>query len=264
MIQYGYAPRHVDPSPTRWSRWSRQLAAVAAVALALVASVAFATPASAAPTQVVVHRGDQLGQIAKRYCGTVGQYHNLAVGNHIPNPNLIYPGQVIKLTCNATATGNTATRSTTPAKPIPASGWVAPLASMRTTSCYGGRTYFYNGRWVSDFHRGVDLAAGTGTPIRAMSSGTVTRTGWVFGGYGISTVIAHAGSRWSHYAHESRTIVRVGQHVVAGQVIGYSGATGQVTAAHLHVEIATSAYVIGSQINPAVWLRAHGVNVGGC
>jgi murein DD-endopeptidase MepM/ murein hydrolase activator NlpD len=135
---------------------------------------------------------------------------------------------------------------------------------MRTTSCYGSRSYVYQGRWVSDFHRGIDLAAGTGTPIRAMASGTVTKTGRVYSGYGISTVIAHAGSRWSHYAHQSRTIVVPGQRVVVGQVIGYSGATGQVTAPHLHIEIATGAYVIGSQINPAPFLRSHGVNVGGC
>lgn len=252
-----HAPRHVDPSTTRSSRWSRRVAAFAAVAAALVASVAFATPASAAPTQVVVHRGDQLGQIAKRYCGTVGQYRNLAIGNHIANANLIYPGQVIKLTCNAAATGTSASRSPTTAKPIPASGWVNPLPGVNLTSCWG------DGRG----HKGIDMDGYMGQPVRAASAGVVSRTGQIGSGYGNEIMIAHS-SVWTHYAHLSRIYVRPGQRVAAGQVIGAVGNSGQVVrgrtgdGSHLHFEVALKASVFGSQINPAPWLRAHGVSIG--
>jgi len=101
-----------------------------------------------------------------------------------------------------------------------------------------------------------------GAPIRAAASGTVTRTGWIWGGYGISTVISHGGGVWSHYAHQSRTQVRVGQRVAAGQVIGRVGSTGHSTGPHLHFEIARSAGVLGSQTNPAIWLRNHGIRIG--
>ncbi len=258
MIQYGYAPRHVDPSPTRLGRWSRQLAAVAAVALALVASAAFATPASAAPSSVTVVRGNTLSGLAQRWCGSASRYVNLAAGNGIANPNRIYPGQKIKLTCSAPArtTGNTASRSTTRTTNVPSSGWMSPLAKYSLTSCFGMR-------WGS-LHAGIDMAAPTGTPIRAAHAGVVTKAGWVWHGYGISVVLSNGGGVWTHYAHQSRLNVRVGQSVAAGQVIGYVGATGDVTGPHLHFEVAGSAGVLGAQRNPASFLRAHGVNVGGC
>ncbi len=254
MIQYGYAPRHVDPSPTRLGRWSRQLAAAAVIGFGLLLPFAVATPASAAPTQVVVHRGDQLGQIAKRYCGTVGQYHNLAVGNHIANPNLIYPGQVIKLTCNATATGNTASRSTTRTTTVPASAWVSPLASYRLTSCYGMR-------WGA-LHAGLDMAVAGGTPIRSVAAGVVVRTGWIGRGYGLEVIIRHASGWYSHYAHQSAVVVRAGQAVAAGQMIGRAGHTGDARGDHLHFELSKVSTIFGHQVNPAPILRAHGIRIG--
>ena len=84
-------------------------------------------------------------------------------------------------------------------------------------------------------HAGIDLRAGSGTPIRAAGSGRVIMAG-VFGGYGNTTVIDHGGGLTTLYAHQSSLAVSVGDTVDAGEVIGYVGSTGLSTGAHLHFE----------------------------
>lgn len=255
MIQYGYAPRHVDPSPTRSSRWSRRTAALL-IGFGLLAPLAVATPASAAPTSVVVVRGNTLSGLAQRWCGSASRYVNLAAGNGIANPNRIYPGQRIKLTCTAPArtAGNAASRSTTTAKPIPASGWVAPLARYSLTSCYGYR-------WGS-LHAGIDMAAPYGTAIRSVAAGVVVRTGWIGSGYGIEVIIRHADGWYSHYAHQKAVAVHAGQTVAAGQTIGWIGTTGDSSGPHVHFELSKVSTIFGHQQNPAPILRAHAVHIG--
>jgi murein DD-endopeptidase MepM/ murein hydrolase activator NlpD len=134
-----------------------------------------------------------------------------------------------------------------------ATGWVNPLPGAPVTSCYGWR-------WGA-MHKGVDLALASGTPIHAASAGTVQAAGWAFSGYGISVLISHGNGIYTHYAHQSRTIVSVGQHVTAGQVIGYEGATGNVTGPHLHFEVHVGLW---NQVEPTAWMRAHGVIITGC
>ncbi len=79
----------------------RRLVAVAAI----LASLTIATPAHAAttrPSTITVHRGDTLIRLASRYCGHGSAYRSLAVGNHLANPNRIYTGQRLRLTCSHT------------------------------------------------------------------------------------------------------------------------------------------------------------------
>ena len=86
---------------------------------------------------------------------------------------------------------------------------------------------------------GIDLAAKFGTPIHAAAAGTVIvsrSTGWN-GGYGSYVVIDHGNAIQTLYSHMSRDIVGAGQRVSAGEVIGYVGATGRATGAHLHFEV---------------------------
>jgi murein DD-endopeptidase MepM/ murein hydrolase activator NlpD len=138
----------------------------------------------------------------------------------------------------------------TTAKPKAAPAWVTPMPGAKITSCFGQR-------W-GVLHAGIDLAADEGTPIHAAASGTVLVAGWVYAGYGISVMIDHGGVQ-THYAHQSRTIVQPGQKVKAGQVIGYEGSTGDSTGPHLHFEVHQGLW---KQINPAPWLRSHGVDLG--
>ncbi len=86
-------------------------------------------------------------------------------------------------------------------------------------------------------HRGVDYAAPRGTPIKAAGDGKVIFRGRK-GGYGNSVILQHGGNITTLYAHMSKFAgtSRVGKRVRQGQTIGYVGATGLVTAAHLHYE----------------------------
>jgi murein DD-endopeptidase MepM/ murein hydrolase activator NlpD len=202
-------------------------------------------------THTVV-RGDTLGSIAKRFCGTFGKYVSLARASGIRNPDLIYPGQRVVLNCTLKGGAATSTvkRSTTQ---VTAKGWQLPLSHYSLTSCYGMR-------W-GHLHRGLDMAAPWGTPLHAIGSGVVKVAGRHWGGYGIEVIIAHPGGVYSHYAHMSSVSVRAGQHVSKGQTIGRLGSTGDSTGPHVHLEIMKS-LSYGSQVNPAPWLRAHGVRVG--
>lgn len=94
------------------------------------------------------------------------------------------------------------------------------------------------------FHRGLDLRAAYGTPIRAAGDGVVTMAGWA-GGYGRQVRIAHRDYGTS-YAHMSRFAVAAGTRVKRGQVIGYVGSSGLSTGPHLHFE----AYRGGRAVDP--------------
>ncbi len=118
----------------------------------------------------------------------------------------------------------------------------------RLTSYFGRRNL---GMGTAAFHRGIDVAAPTGTPIVAARSGTVTYAGWSARGYGNLVRIRHAGGAETWYAHASRILVSVGQYVAQGERIALVGSTGLSTGPHLHFEL----HVGGSAIDPLSELR---------
>lgn len=88
-------------------------------------------------------------------------------------------------------------------------------------------------------HTGMDIACPIGTTVRASKAGTVTTAlnyGWNYG-YGRTVVINHGGGQITRYAHMSSVSVYVGQYVQQGQVLGYSGNSGNSSGPHLHFEI---------------------------
>ena len=88
-------------------------------------------------------------------------------------------------------------------------------------------------------HTGMDIACPIGTTVRASKAGTVTTAlnyGWNYG-YGRTVVINHGYGQITRYAHMSNVTVAAGQYVKQGQVIGYSGNTGNSSGPHLHFEI---------------------------
>jgi murein DD-endopeptidase MepM/ murein hydrolase activator NlpD len=94
-------------------------------------------------------------------------------------------------------------------------------------------------------HKGTDIAAPSGTPIRASADGVVTFSGRA-GGYGNFVKLSHGGGLATGYGHMRSIAVRNGTRVARGQVIGYVGSTGISTGPHLHYEI----YKNGAAINP--------------
>jgi murein DD-endopeptidase MepM/ murein hydrolase activator NlpD len=106
---------------------------------------------------------------------------------------------------------------------------------------------------VWQLHAGVDMVAAFGSNIAAAAGGRVTRAGWA-GGYGNYTCIDHGpfdGQRLTTcYAHQSAILVRVGQQVSAGQIIGRIGSTGASTGPHLHFEVRLG----GRPVDPVPWL----------
>lgn len=102
------------------------------------------------------------------------------------------------------------------------------------TSKFGYRSSPFTGQ--SSFHKGLDIAAPPGTPIYAPARGTVTAAG-ADGAYGLSVDISHGGGLSTKYGHMSKFVVKAGQAVERGQLIGHVGSTGRVTGPHLHYEV---------------------------
>jgi len=109
----------------------------------------------------------------------------------------------------------------------------SPLAFSRVTSGFAMRLHPIMKTWRA--HLGVDYAAPTGTPVRAVGEGVVESAGWQ-NGYGNIVVVRHAGERETRYAHLSGIDVRKGQRLEQGQRVGTVGSTGWATGPHLHFE----------------------------
>lgn len=110
--------------------------------------------------------------------------------------------------------------------------WTSPLRGYRLTGRFGDRSSM----WSSGMHTGLDFAAPSGTPIRSIAAGVVKQASYD-GAYGYKTVVSLPGGGEVWYCHQDRLAVRKGQRLAPGEVLGYVGWTGNVTGAHLHMEI---------------------------
>lgn len=120
---------------------------------------------------------------------------------------------------------------------------ISPVQGAYFGSQFGYRRDPFTGKRV--FHRGQDIVANTGTPVRAPAAGRVTRAGRT-GGLGIAIYLSHGHNIVSRFGHLSKLKVRSGQKVERGDVIGYVGSTGRAMGPHLHYEILVS----GKQVDP--------------
>ena len=120
-----------------------------------------------------------------------------------------------------------------PAGPLPspsAAGFIWPLEGTVTSG--------FGYRW-GRMHEGIDISVPEGTPIRAVADGTVilVQSEYESGGYGNYSCIDHGGGLSTCYAHQSSFATSVGARVSQGDLIGYSGNTGNSTGPHLHFEV---------------------------
>lgn len=125
--------------------------------------------------------------------------------------------------------------------------FVYPLQGTRQSSKYGRRQHPIKRRVIH--HHGIDLAAPTGSVIRAITDGVVVYAD-PHGGYGNFVVLKHAHGLTSHYGHCNRLRVKVGQRVRGGDIVATVGSTGVSTGPHLHFEIRKN----GTPFNPELLL----------
>ena len=128
--------------------------------------------------------------------------------------------------------------------------WVSPVSGYTLTSGYGFR-------W-GKMHAAQDLATPVGTPVHALSSGTVVFAGWDSTGYGNLVKVRYWDGTVSWMAHNSRLLVSVGETVEPGQTIARSGNTGHSTGPHVHLEIHPGD---ASPVAPLGWLKSRGVTL---
>ncbi|HTQ14096.1 MAG TPA: LysM peptidoglycan-binding domain-containing M23 family metallopeptidase [Rhizomicrobium sp.] len=206
---------------------------------------------------VVVHQGDTVSEIAARY--DVPTDRVLAM-NDLQALSPIYPGEVLRLPPGSRATREAvlhdAESNRAPAPPPVRTAGVTPdprpayaLARRAGQSVASGDSGKFiwplSGTVIEGFgamaggtrNDGINIAVPEGTPIRAAQAGTISYAGNELRGYGNLVLIRHDGSYITAYAHAERIVVAKGEHVEQGQVIGYAGASGDVSRPQLHFEI---------------------------
>lgn len=126
----------------------------------------------------------------------------------------------------------------------------APVKGFSITTAYGVK----GSRWSKGYHTGADYACPVGTPVYAARNGIITPRNWgaAYGTHIVQKRTWPVGTR-RHllYAHLSRRVVKPGQRVKKGQLIGYTGDTGNTTGPHLHFEERTGPiWRTSSDVNP--------------
>jgi murein DD-endopeptidase MepM/ murein hydrolase activator NlpD len=126
--------------------------------------------------------------------------------------------------------------------------WLLPVRDYTFSAPFGSQ-------W-GKLHSGVDLAVQEGTPYAAMHDGKVILAQW-YGGYGYCIMVDHGNGLVTVYGHASQLLVKQGDTVKAGQIIGLVGSTGHATGPRLHLEI----HVNGKAVDPETWFKQHGVDL---
>jgi len=128
--------------------------------------------------------------------------------------------------------------------------WVRPIKTWHITSDFGAR-------WGAS-HDGIDLGASTGTPVYAMSKGTVIGS-FYDSSFGNKLEIKYWDGSISWYGHLSKRIAQKGDTVMPGELVGRVGNTGHSFGSHLHFEMQQSVSS-DTPIDPIRWLKRHGLN----
>jgi murein DD-endopeptidase MepM/ murein hydrolase activator NlpD len=124
---------------------------------------------------------------------------------------------------------------------------IQPISNKDLTRAASGFGYRIHPIYKTvKFHEGLDFTAPQGTEIYATGDGTVIRADAKYHGYGNMVAIDHGYGYETRYAHMSRFIVREGQKVKRGELIGYVGSTGLSTSPHCHYEVLKD----GQKVNP--------------
>lgn len=179
-------------------------------------------PVAAEVKMQVVAKGDTVRSLARKHGLSPAA---LCAMNGIPAAHSLKPGQQVLVPAMTIRWKASVSRS------VSMTGVMAGL----TWPISGQVTSVYGWRW-GRMHMGLDLAASTGTPVKAAAAGRVTFAG-TRGGYGLLVIIDHGGGWETYYAHNSVILVSVGQLVCRGGTIAEAGSSGHATGSHLHFEV---------------------------
>ena len=212
----------------------------------------------------VIRRGDTLSEIAAAYGLSV---EALRRANRLPSASHLIVGETLRIPATVSAQARSGPDQTSsssgealmqvllryvePPTQAPAKahyGFIWPVEGG-LTSPFGERGRVMGGGG-SSFHAGIDISVPTGTPVKAAQPVTVVFAGYN-GAYGKVVKLDHPNGFSSLYAHNSRLLVHVGQHIGAGEVICLSGSTGRSTGPHLHFEL----HKDGIPVNPLPYLE---------
>lgn len=175
-----------------------------------------------------VKKGDTVQSIAKLYKGDIGeikQYNNITENTKLSVGDVvIVPDGELSPQSSGVPLQYSQVKFLETTKSFDGF-FVRPTTGPKTQGIHG-----YNG---------IDIAPPRGTPVVAAASGQVivSRSGGWNGGYGSYVVIQHSNGTQTLYSHMMKVVAFQGASVVQGEVIGYVGATGKVTGAHLHFEV---------------------------
>jgi murein DD-endopeptidase MepM/ murein hydrolase activator NlpD len=152
----------------------------------------------------------------------------------------------------AAALKNLAAKTQERADQLKKNQWVLPVTGYRLSAGFGASSSL----WSSGYHTGLDMSGPSGSTIVSVAAGTVKSTGFE-GSYGNRVIVELQDGTEVWYCHLSRFASSPGDKVDPGQVIGYTGSTGNSTGPHLHIEIHPGG---GDAVDPVPVLRQHGVN----
>lgn len=194
--------------------------------------------------QYTVQKGDTVSSLAKRYQISEDEIQSV---NKLSESAALVRGEKLILSGarplgSSIASGSSSGASTIAYAPkrTGAAGFIWPTPSRRINQYFSWR------------HSGLDIDNYTANdPIYASESGTIMIAGWNSGGYGNRVLIQHTGGVQTNYGHLKKVLVKSGQKVKKGDVIGIMGTTGRSTGIHLHFEV----IINGKRLNPLTYLQ---------
>ena len=133
-----------------------------------------------------------------------------------------------------------------PPPPPPPGGITTPFPGARVGTPFGKR-----GSWAAGYHTGRDYPCPIGTPLRSTWTSTVVGINTWGRAYGNHVIMAHGDSRIA-YCHMDRVTVGIGQHLIPGSHVGYSGNTGNSTGPHVHVEERLAPFAYANRVRDPV------------
>lgn len=164
-------------------------------------------------------------------------------------PTTVPPTTVPKPTTKPTTKPTATTNQAGAGNEVDGVIWYTPTKNFWISSKFGYRYHPITGKYT--LHKGIDMAAKKGTPIYATRAGHVTTAAYQAGGAGYYVNINHGDGYQSIYMHMTNYIVKAGQYVEAGEIIGYVGSTGGSTGPHLHFGISYK----GTYVDPLKFIK---------